>query len=130
MGRNLLPLIINFLKYVFFKGDIKSYYYQVWFFWYCSKPPKLPFKAPKFPSLHEYRKLEKSPIFGIEDFYSKEDRIDLVENDENASSSCFAGLCLREYQLEGVNWLLWNWWHKRPCILADEMGLGYSLLFF
>ena len=27
-------------------------------------------------------------------------------------------LKLRDYQLEGVNWLLWNWWHKRACILA------------
>jgi chromodomain helicase DNA binding protein 8 len=34
------------------------------------------------------------------------------------------GLNLRDYQLEGVNWLLWNWWLRRPCILADEMGLG------
>ena len=38
-----------------------------------------------------------------------------------------SGLQLRDYQLEGVNWLLWNWWHKRPCILADEMGLGKCL---
>ncbi|KAG5186809.1 SNF2 family N-terminal domain-containing protein [Tribonema minus] len=37
------------------------------------------------------------------------------------------GLRLREYQLEGVNWLLWNWWHKRPSILADEMGLGKTI---
>ena len=31
---------------------------------------------------------------------------------------------LRAYQLEGVNWLLWNWYNRRSCILADEMGLG------
>ena len=33
------------------------------------------------------------------------------------------GLTLRDYQLEGVNWLLWNWWHKRSCILADGIYL-------
>jgi len=31
------------------------------------------------------------------------------------------GLRLREYQLEGVNWLVWNWYNSRPSILADEM---------
>jgi len=36
-------------------------------------------------------------------------------------------LHLRDYQLEGVNWLLWNWWHRRPCVLADEMGLGKTI---
>ena len=44
------------------------------------------------------------------------------EDDIEASEEI--GLSLRDYQLEGVNWLLWNWWHKRSCILADEMGLG------
>jgi hypothetical protein len=32
---------------------------------------------------------------------------------------------LRDYQLEGVNWLLWNYAvNHQNCILADEMGLG------
>ncbi|XP_055739065.1 chromodomain-helicase-DNA-binding protein 7-like isoform X2 [Salvelinus fontinalis] len=34
---------------------------------------------------------------------------------------------LREYQLEGVNWLLFNWYNTRNCILADEMGLGKTI---
>jgi len=34
-----------------------------------------------------------------------------------------AGLQLRSYQLEGVNWLLFNWWNRRSCILADEVRL-------
>jgi SNF2-related domain len=37
------------------------------------------------------------------------------------------GLHLRDYQLEGVNWLSWNWWNQRSCILADEMGLGKTI---
>lgn len=44
-----------------------------------------------------------------------------------AAAAVQEGLRLREYQLEGVNWLLWNWWHKRPCVLADEMGLGKTI---
>lgn len=34
---------------------------------------------------------------------------------------------LRDYQLEGVNWLLFNWYNRRNCILADEMGLGKTV---
>ena len=34
---------------------------------------------------------------------------------------------LRPYQLEGVNWLLFNWYTRQNCILADEMGLGKTV---
>uniref|UniRef100_A0A8C5B7V1 Chromodomain helicase DNA binding protein 7 n=1 Tax=Gadus morhua TaxID=8049 RepID=A0A8C5B7V1_GADMO len=34
---------------------------------------------------------------------------------------------LREYQLEGLNWLTFNWYNNRNCILADEMGLGKTI---
>ena len=34
---------------------------------------------------------------------------------------------LREYQVEGVSWLLFNWYQHRNCILADEMGLGKTI---
>jgi chromodomain-helicase-DNA-binding protein 7 len=34
---------------------------------------------------------------------------------------------LREYQLEGINWLTFCWLNGRNCILADEMGLGKTI---
>lgn len=34
------------------------------------------------------------------------------------------GFRLRDYQWDGVRWILFNWSQKRNCILADEMGLG------
>ncbi|KAJ3053588.1 hypothetical protein HK097_003915 [Rhizophlyctis rosea] len=34
---------------------------------------------------------------------------------------------LKEYQLEGVNWLLYKWHKENPPILADDMGLGKTL---
>ncbi|GJQ12734.1 hypothetical protein GpartN1_g4525.t1 [Galdieria partita] len=37
------------------------------------------------------------------------------------------GRVLRDYQLEGVNWLAFSWCHNRNVILADEMGLGKTL---
>jgi len=37
------------------------------------------------------------------------------------------GRTLRDYQLEGLNWLTWNWNNYRNSILADEMGLGKTI---
>jgi SNF2 family DNA or RNA helicase len=34
---------------------------------------------------------------------------------------------LREYQLEGLNWLVFCWYNRRNSILADEMGLGKTV---
>ncbi|XP_077202353.1 chromodomain-helicase-DNA-binding protein 1-like isoform X2 [Paroedura picta] len=34
------------------------------------------------------------------------------------------GICLRAYQLEGVNWLVHCYGAQHGCILGDEMGLG------
>ncbi|KAK2963911.1 putative Chromodomain-helicase-DNA-binding protein [Blattamonas nauphoetae] len=31
---------------------------------------------------------------------------------------------LRDYQVDGLNWMLFNWYQGRNSILADEMGLG------
>ncbi len=37
------------------------------------------------------------------------------------------GGTLRDYQVEGLNWLLRCWYGKRSSILADEMGLGKTI---
>ena len=37
------------------------------------------------------------------------------------------GMELRDYQVEGVNWLLNHWEYERSSLLADEMGLGKTL---
>lgn len=34
---------------------------------------------------------------------------------------------LRDYQLEGLNWLIYSWMQNHNCILADEMGLGKTI---
>lgn len=34
---------------------------------------------------------------------------------------------LRDYQLQGLNWLLHAWCRENSCILADEMGLGKTI---
>ncbi|KIP12064.1 hypothetical protein PHLGIDRAFT_400060 [Phlebiopsis gigantea 11061_1 CR5-6] len=34
---------------------------------------------------------------------------------------------LMPFQVDGVNWLINNWWNLQHCILADEMGLGKTV---
>uniref|UniRef100_A0AAY5EE85 DNA helicase n=1 Tax=Electrophorus electricus TaxID=8005 RepID=A0AAY5EE85_ELEEL len=37
------------------------------------------------------------------------------------------GLELRDYQLDGLNWMAHSWCKGNSCILADEMGLGKTI---
>ncbi|CAB4018646.1 chromodomain-helicase-DNA-binding 8-like, partial [Paramuricea clavata] len=63
-------------------------------------PHERQFRRRPHPS--EWRKLDKSPMF------------------KNSNT-------LREYQLEGLNWLTFCWYNGQNCILADEMGLGKTI---
>ncbi|ORY40365.1 hypothetical protein BCR33DRAFT_740236 [Rhizoclosmatium globosum] len=56
----------------------------------------------KRPSPREWSKMDESPVY---------------KND----------MQLRAYQLEGLNWLLFCWYHSQNSILADEMGLGKTV---
>jgi len=105
-------------------------------FWRRQKPPsqkkvKL-ITTSKHPHPRSFEKMKESPVFGV----SKVKRpvaklegdaegasMDVVEDDADNETV----LKLRGYQLEGVNWLLWNWYNERSCILADEMGLGKTI---
>ncbi|XP_041454100.1 chromodomain-helicase-DNA-binding protein 8-like isoform X2 [Lytechinus variegatus] len=69
----------------------------------CSKlPSKSERQRKSRPGKSEWKKLSKSPNY-------KDDNV------------------LREYQLEGVNWLTFSWCTGQSCILADEMGLGKTI---
>jgi SNF2 family DNA or RNA helicase len=77
------------------------------------------------PNIRDFNKIEESPAYGR----SKKIRpVSRLEGDESAYAATGIetdpGFRLRSYQLEGVNWLLFNWWNRRSCIIADEMGLG------
>ncbi|XP_031342134.1 chromodomain-helicase-DNA-binding protein 7 isoform X2 [Photinus pyralis] len=65
-------------------------------------PPKDRWKPKRRQHPDLWLKLEQSPIYK-------------------------GGNILREYQLEGLNWLLFSWHNGRNCILADEMGLGKTI---
>ena len=79
--------------------------------------------------LKDFKKIQESPPYGL----SARKRLvaDSVDGrivpKEDEDDSANVGFRLRNYQLEGVNWLLFNWWNRRSCILADEMGLGKTI---
>lgn len=41
--------------------------------------------------------------------------------------ACTGKLKLRDYQLDGLNWMVYSWSQDRNVILADEMGLGKTV---
>jgi chromodomain-helicase-DNA-binding protein 4 len=46
---------------------------------------------------------------------------------KNAQPSTVTGGQLMDYQVEGMNWLYYQWYKAQNCILADEMGLGKTI---
>lgn len=102
-------------------------------FWIRQKPPDertIKQMNRPHPHIREFRKIQESPVFGISERERKvadlgQAKPPVEEDAEEAETT--SGLRLRSYQLEGVNWLLFNWWNKRSCILADEMGLGKTI---
>jgi len=93
-------------------------------FWIRQRPPT-PERVDalirkEHPHIREFRKQQESPIFGL----SQRKRVvaDMGQTTDDDDSPTNTGFKLRSYQLEGVNWLLFNWWNRRSCILADEVS--------
>jgi Chromo (CHRromatin Organisation MOdifier) domain len=95
---------------------------QVEDFWYRQQAPDVEAMRRSanrpHPLMKDFKKLQESPSYGV----SKKPRP--VDGAGTSEPDSDPGFRLRSYQLEGVNWLLFNWWNRRSCILADEMGLG------
>ncbi|XP_037085686.1 LOW QUALITY PROTEIN: chromodomain-helicase-DNA-binding protein 7-like [Pollicipes pollicipes] len=72
------------------------------FFRFKEPPPKEQRTKKKRPKPSEWNKLDRSPCY------------------KNANA-------LRDYQLEGLNWLTFSYYNGHNCILADEMGLGKTI---
>jgi Chromo (CHRromatin Organisation MOdifier) domain len=104
-------------------------------FWYRQLAPDLDVakqsSSRRHPHIREFKKLRESQSYGV----SKKPR-PILQPKHDASGvgaqnevkptppEGEMGFRLRSYQLEGLNWLLFNWWNRRSCVLADEMGLG------
>jgi hypothetical protein len=91
-------------------------------FWHRQQPPEpevaIRTAMRAHPHIREFRKLQESSLYGLSSRRRPVEGFDVEEEEEESP-----GYYLRSYQLEGVNWLLFNWWNRRSPILADEMGL-------
>ncbi|KNC85805.1 hypothetical protein SARC_02030 [Sphaeroforma arctica JP610] len=79
-------------------------------------------KRPKF------KELKTQPNY-IGKMLSEKDKklaSDAKETDEEGPKE----LIMRDYQLEGLNWIVHNWCQDHSAILADEMGLGKTIQAF
>jgi hypothetical protein len=93
-------------------------------FWIRQRPPS-PERVDQLvnkqhPPIRDFRKQQESPVFGLSQ--RKRAVADMGQTMEEDDSPTHTGFKLRSYQLEGVNWLLFNWWNRRSCILADEVS--------
>jgi len=92
-------------------------------FWYRQKAPDLEevrrLAARPHPHIKDFKKLQESPVFGISKRSRPVAKLEDGACDPPApSTDADTGFRLRSYQLEGVNWLLFNWWNRRSCILG------------
>jgi SNF2 family DNA or RNA helicase len=102
-------------------------------FWYRQVAPDIDYAKQcadrPHPHMMDFRKLQESKIYGISNKPRPVAYLEIGNDDAgndivNSAQGNESGFRLRSYQLEGLNWLLFNWWNRRSCILADEMGLG------
>jgi hypothetical protein len=93
-------------------------------FWIRQQPPTPQrveeLVSKQHPHIRDFRKQQDSPVFGLS--RRKREVADMGQAKEDDEISTTTGFKLRSYQLEGVNWLLFNWWNRRSCILADEVS--------
>ena len=76
----------------------------------------------------QYRRFNREPsLADISGREAEDIRPPASEWKKYAASMDYKGRELRDYQLEGLNWLVFNWYNRRNCILADEMGLGKTI---
>jgi chromodomain-helicase-DNA-binding protein 7 len=70
-------------------------------------------------------KSERDKYQRSKDSLSVNDRLNLLSGKAlNREDIPVRDVVLRDYQLQGINWLLFQWTQGRSCLLADEMGLG------
>lgn len=108
-------LIINEIEY---KEPVKSFLRR------NAKPSKQSRRSTLKSGEDEYKRLYN--VFGNKSKLMEADREKAVEEYKQTLGNVIYknGGQLRDYQAEGVAWMISNFVNLRSCILADEMGLG------
>jgi chromodomain-helicase-DNA-binding protein 1 len=86
--------------------------------------------SKKFPhKIEEYHQRERSQATPSKlcKVLKQRPRFSAVKSQPKFIGAHDASLILRDYQLDGLNWLLHSWCRDNSVILADEMGLGKTI---
>ncbi|KAF7216703.1 chromodomain-helicase-DNA-binding protein 1 isoform X1 [Nothobranchius furzeri] len=84
--------------------------------------------AKKFQKcIDDYMSRNQSKTIPSRDFKLLKQRPRFVPMKKQPSYIGSDGLELRDYQLDGLNWMAHSWSKGNSCILADEMGLGKTI---
>ena len=107
--------------------------------WVTVKWEGLPYSDATFEELNDIRAAGIDYETQMRAFYKREQRAPVIPSKQKrvkrtldsslieGDSPSFPAGALRDYQWEGVRWLLFNWSQRRNSILADEMGLGKTI---
>ncbi|KAF7260314.1 hypothetical protein EG68_02092 [Paragonimus skrjabini miyazakii] len=112
--------------------ETNTYDYLVkWFrldYRYCSWESGKVIRALYLPAVECYERRCRStaiPDRKCEVLYNRPKFVALTEQPDYLGDS--VNLRLRDYQLEGINWIARSWCRNNSVILADEMGLGKTI---
>ncbi|XP_038131889.1 chromodomain-helicase-DNA-binding protein 1 isoform X3 [Cyprinodon tularosa] len=84
--------------------------------------------AKKFQKcIDDYMSRNQSKTIPSRDFKLMKQRPRFVAMKKQPAYIGGEGLELRDYQLDGLNWMAHSWSKGNSCILADEMGLGKTI---
>ncbi|XP_017289508.1 chromodomain-helicase-DNA-binding protein 1 isoform X1 [Kryptolebias marmoratus] len=84
--------------------------------------------AKKFQKcIDDYMSRNQSKTIPFRDFKLMKQRPRFVPMKKQPTYIGGDGLELRDYQLDGLNWMAHSWSKGNSCILADEMGLGKTI---
>lgn len=84
--------------------------------------------AKKFQKcIDDYMSRNQSKTIPSRDFKLMKQRPRFVPMKKQPTYIGGDGLELRDYQLDGLNWMAHSWSKGNSCILADEMGLGKTI---
>ena len=101
-----------------FKTEIDDYFNRQTILNIPHRSAKVAKNRPKFKTIpFQPVWLGKPPLQGVK-------TESLVPKDRQTPEDT---LTLRDYQLEGLNWLVYSWCKHNSVILADEMGLGKTI---
>lgn len=69
----------------------------------------------------------KIPILSQTAARQRDEEARLMKDPPEGQPDCVRGGKLMPFQIEGLQWLIYKYYHRQSCILADDMGLGKTI---